>query len=157
MILRRFALTTILAVGSWVVFLGLGASGAETQVPAQIQEVLDAQIVAWNRGDVAGFMEGYQRSPDLIYIGNKTVTRGWQQLLDSYRSRFKNRGGIEMGVLRLSEENVTMLGKDAAIIWGTFDVSTSNGKRRGGLYTLIMRKLPEGWRTVYDRTSTEDL
>jgi hypothetical protein len=62
-----------------------------------------------------------------------------------------------MGVLRLSEENVSMLNKDAAIVWGKFDVSTEDGKRRGGLYTLVMRNLPEGWRTVYDRTSSEQL
>jgi hypothetical protein len=136
---------------------GPTVTAAESKVPEKIQAVLDAQVVAWNRGDVAGFMEGYQRSPDLIYIGNKSVTRGWQALLDSYRSRFKQPGGIDMGVLRLSEENVTMLGADAAIIWGTFDVSTADGKRRGGLYTLVMRNLSEGWRTVYDRTSTEAL
>lgn len=132
-------------------------SAAESTVPKKIQAVLDAQVLAWNRGDVAGFMEGYQRSPDLIYIGNKSVIHGWQTLLDFYLEASKKSGGSEMGVLRLSEENVTMLGKDAAVIWGKFDVTTSIGKRRGGLYTLVMRNLPEGWRTVYDRTSTEAL
>jgi beta-aspartyl-peptidase (threonine type) len=135
----------------------LKATAADNKVPEKIQTVLDAQVVAWNRGDVAGFMQGYQRTPDLIYIGNKLVTRGWQALFDSYRSRFKAPGGVEMGVLRLSEENLIMLGTDAADVWGQFDVTTSDGKRRGGLYTLVMRKLPEGWRTVYDRTSTEAL
>jgi hypothetical protein len=132
-------------------------STAESKVPDRIQAVLDAQVVAWNRGDILGFMEGYQRSSDVVYLGNKIVIRGWQGLLDSYRSRFKKPGGIEMGVLRLSEENVLMINKDAAIIWGKFDISTSDGKRRGGPYTLVMRNVPEGWRTVYDRTSTEEL
>jgi hypothetical protein len=133
----------------------LGA--AESKVPKEIQTVLDAQVIAWNRGDVAGFMEGYQRTPDLVYMGNKSVIRGWQELLDSYRSRFKKPGGIEMGVLKLSDENLIMLNERAAIVWGNFEVSTSDGKRRGGPYTLVMRKLLEGWRTVYDRTSIEDL
>ena len=132
-------------------------SSAENRLPDRIQAVLDAQVVAWNRGDVAGFMEGYRRSAELIYMGNKSVIRGWQELLESYRSRFKQPGGIEMGVLRLTDENVIMLNSSAAIIWGTFEVSTSDGKRRGGPYTLVMQKMPEGWRTIYDRTSTEDL
>jgi hypothetical protein len=136
---------------------GAKVGAAETKAPETMQAVLDAQVVAWNGGDIAGFMAGYQRSPDLIYIGNKTVVRGWQELFDSYRSRFNKPGGVEMGVLRLSEEHVIMMKNDAAVVWGKFDVSTSDGKRRGGLYTLVMRKLAEGWRTVYDRTSTEDL
>jgi hypothetical protein len=154
---RSLQVRSLLAFVPFIIFHSGNLNAAESKVPEKIQAVLDAQIVAWNRGDVAGFMEGYQRSPDLIYMGNKSVIRGWQELLDSYRTRFKKPGGVEMGVLRLSEENVIMLTRDAAIIWGKFDVSTSDGKRRGGAYTLVMRKLPEGWRTVYDRTSTEDL
>jgi hypothetical protein len=159
MISKRFTYVgSLLALIPLVLSLsGAKASAAENTAPEKLQAVLDAQVVAWNGGDIAGFMAGYQRSPELIYIGNKTVVRGWQELFDSYRSRFKKPGGVEMGVLRLSEEHVIMMKNDAAVIWGTFDVSTSDGKRRGGLYTLVMRKLPEGWRTVYDRTSTEAL
>ena len=100
------------------------AGVAESTVPQGIQSVLDAQIAAWNHGDIVGFMEGYQRSPDLTYVSNKIVVRGWQGLLDSYRNAFKQPGGIEMGVLALSEENVIMLNKDAAIVWGKFSIST---------------------------------
>jgi len=130
------------------------AQVADTKAQKAIQAVLDAQVLAWNHGDIEAFMAGYQRSPDLIYIGNDKVVRGWQGLLDSYRQRFKAPGGVEMGTLELSEEAIIMLGKDAAVVWGKFTVSTVDGKRRGGLYTLAMHKLPEGWRTVYDRTST---
>lgn len=150
-------LAAFLALATLMICLSnLKVSAAESKVPGKIQSVLDAQVVAWNRGDVSGFMEGYQRSPDLIYMGNNSVIRGWQELLDFYRRSTKP-GGAEMGVLRLTEENVIMLNNDAAIVWGKFEVSTSDGKRRGGPYTLVMRKMPEGWRTIYDRTSTENL
>jgi hypothetical protein len=29
-----------------------------------------------------------------------------------------------------------------------------DGKRPSGLFTLILRKLPEGWRIVHDHTSS---
>ena len=38
-----------------------------------IQEVLDQQIAAWNRGDIDGFMAGYWKSPDMVYIGNEKI------------------------------------------------------------------------------------
>jgi len=122
-----------------------------------IQAVLDAQIAAWNRGDVEGFMDGYWNSPEFIYVGNKQVTRGWQSMLDRYRQLFKSPGAGPMGTLQIDEIQISFLGKDAALVWGTYRVVNPDGKRRGGLYTLVMRRFPEGWRTVYDRTSSEQL
>jgi hypothetical protein len=30
----------------------------------------------------------------------------------------------------------------------------SDGKRSGGLFTLILRKRPEGWRIIHDHSSS---
>ena len=122
-----------------------------------IQAVLDAQLLAWNRGDIDGFMDGYWNSPEFVYLTNKHVVRGWQAMLDLYRQSFKSPGASAMGNLELLETQITLLGKDAALVWGTYRVTNPDGKQRGGLYTLVMRKFPEGWRTVYDRTSSEPL
>jgi hypothetical protein len=106
-----------------VVGLVNGEAQDAGNVPTQeIQVVLDKQILAWNRGDLEGFMAGYWKSPDLVYLSNNTVVRGWQTLLDRYRQLYQ---------------------------------PPNEGKTRGGLYTLAMRRFPEGWRTVYDRTSIE--
>jgi beta-aspartyl-peptidase (threonine type) len=133
------------------------AQGTNTDPKQEIQVILDKQIVAWNRGDLEGFMGGYWKSPDLVYLSNQTVVRGWQTLLDRYRQLYQPPNEGKMGALSLPEEEITILGQDSAIVWGTFIVKTSDGKTRGGLYTLAMHKLPEGWRTVYDRTSVEQL
>jgi len=131
------------------------AHADDTTSQGEIQGVLDKQVAAWNRGDIAGFMAGYWNSPDLIYQGNHKVVRGWQSLLDSYRQTFSSAGGMEMGTLKLTAEELNMFGKDTAIVWGKYVVTTKDGKARGGLYTLVMRKLPGGRLTVYDRTSSE--
>lgn len=34
-----------------------------TGIEAEIRAVLSAQVAAWNRGDIDGFMNGYARSP----------------------------------------------------------------------------------------------
>ena len=119
-----------------------------------IHAVLDQQLLAWNRGDLEGFMAGYWRSPDLVYLSNKKVFRGWQTVLDRYREIFKS-GEIQMGTLELQETEINLLGNDSALVWGTYRVVTADGKQRGGLYTLVMRKFTEGWRTIYDRTTSE--
>ncbi|HVR11262.1 MAG TPA: DUF4440 domain-containing protein [Thermoanaerobaculia bacterium] len=133
------------------------AQAQDTNERTAIQAVLDAQLAAWNRGDLPGFMAGYWQSSGLVYLRNAEVIRGWQPLLDWYRQRFDPSKGTSMGTLELPEEEIVMLGRDAAVVWGKYVVKTKDGKQRGGLYTLAMRKLPEGWRTVYDRTSVEEL
>ncbi|HNG96278.1 MAG TPA: DUF4440 domain-containing protein, partial [Acidobacteriota bacterium] len=37
----------------------------ETKTTREVRAVLDAQVAAWNRGDLEGFMKGYWRSPEL--------------------------------------------------------------------------------------------
>ena len=61
-----------------------------------IRSVLDAQVVAWNKGDLEGFMAGYWKSPDLSFFSGKTKTRGWQATLDRYRKQYQA-DGKEMG------------------------------------------------------------
>jgi hypothetical protein len=102
-------------------------------------------------------MAGYWNSPDFIYIGNKQVTRGYQAMLDRYRQAFHPPNQSQMGTLELLDTQITSLDKGAALVWGTYRVTTADGKHRGGLYTLVMLKFSEGWRTIYDRTSSEPL
>jgi uncharacterized protein (TIGR02246 family) len=135
--------------------LTVGATDRISDPKRDIQAVLDRQIAAWYRGDIEGFMAGYWQSPDLVYLANNRIVRGWQSLLDFYHQAFNAPAGKEMGVLELTEVEIVMLGNDAALVWGRYRVTTRDAKNRGGLYTLIMRKLPEGWLTVHDRTSSE--
>lgn len=132
-----------------------GAPVTADDAKKDIEAGLNAQIVAWNRGDLEGFMNGYWRSPELVYIGNNSVIRGWQQMFDRERQVYKSPGGKEMGQLALPSMEISILGTDTALVWGTYTVTTHAGATRGGLYTLIVRKLPEGWRVVHDRTSSE--
>jgi ketosteroid isomerase-like protein len=59
-----------------------------------------------------------------------------------------------MGRLAFSGLEVVVLGPDAALARGRWQLLMSDGKRPGGLFTLILRKLPEGWRIIHDHTSS---
>ncbi len=117
-----------------------------------IRAVLDAQAAAWNRGDLEGFMSGYWSSPDLTFFSAATRTQGWQATLDRYRKRYQSEGQ-EMGKLTFSEVQVETIGPDAALVRGRWQLER-NKDRPGGLFTLIFKRLPEGWRIVHDHTSS---
>jgi beta-aspartyl-peptidase (threonine type) len=116
--------------------------------------VWTAQVEAWNRGDLEGFMAGYWESPDLVFFSNGTTTRGWQATLDRYRSRYQA-GGKQMGTLDFPELDILTLGPEAAMARGRWRVKMPDGTESSGLTSVIFRKLPEGWRIVHDHSSSE--
>jgi ketosteroid isomerase-like protein len=117
---------------------------------AQIRAVLDAQVEAWNRADVASFMQGYWNSPETEFVGASGITRGWQRVCDRYRKAYPDRAA--MGHLDFSGLEITMLGSDAALVVGQFHLGRQNDAPQG-VFTLIFRKFPEGWRIIHDHTS----
>jgi beta-aspartyl-peptidase (threonine type) len=117
-----------------------------------IRAVLDAQVAAWNKGDLEGFMKGYWASPQLTFFSGGNRTQGWQATLERYRKRYQAEGQ-EMGKLTFSELQVELLGPDSAFVRGRWQLEQKKD-RPGGLYTLIFKRFPEGWRIVHDHTSS---
>ena len=118
---------------------------------AAIRQVLDAQVAAWNRGDLDTFMAGYWQSAELTFFSGPDRTAGWQATLERYRKRYKSEGK-EMGRLTFTDVSVEMLGPDSALVRGGWHLEMSK-ESPSGLFTLIFRRTPEGWRIVHDHTS----
>ena len=129
--------------------LATGAT-ARAAEPDPIRAVLEAQAAAWNRGEIDGFMEGYARSPQTTFVSGDEVTRGWQTVRDRYAKKYDNRD--KMGTLTFSDLEITRLSEDAALVLGSWSLQRKDD-RPHGKFTLLFRKLPEGWRIVLDHTS----
>ncbi|HWZ82188.1 MAG TPA: nuclear transport factor 2 family protein [Terriglobales bacterium] len=119
-----------------------------------IRHVIDEQQQAWNRGDLEGFMAGYWNSPDLTFFSGAHETHGWQAALDRYKKNYQG-DGHEMGKLEFANLRIETLGSDAAFVRGEFHLTMSDGKTPHGLFTLIFRKFPEGWKIVHDHSAGE--
>src|SRR5256885_1891282 len=121
----------------------------DSKTVAAIRAVLDAQVAAWNRGDIDGFMDGYWRSPETVFISGDTVTHGWQTVLDRYKKGYSTRE--KMGTLVFSDLEIKLISRDAAIATGRWQL-TRAGDTPHGRFTLIFRKTSHGWRIVHDHT-----
>lgn len=117
---------------------------------SQIQSVLSAQQDAWNRGEIDAFMNGYARSASTVFISEDEVRRGWETVRERYRVKYSDRA--KMGTLSFSDIEVTMLSPDAAVVLGRWQLKRGNDEPHGR-FTLIFKRLPEGWRIVHDHTS----
>ena len=75
-------------------------------------------------------------------------------MLARYRQRYKSEGA-EMGQLEFSAIEVQSLGEGAAFARGRWELALAAKPRVGGLFTLLFRHLPQGWRVVHDHTSVD--
>ena len=121
-----------------------------------IERVLRKQQEAWNRHDLAGFMAGYWRSPQLTFFSQGKERDGWDATLQRYLATYAS-PGHEMGKLEFSALRVDVLSQDSAFVRGSWKLTMPDGKTPSGLFTLVLRKLPDvGWKIVHDHTSAAE-
>ena len=121
---------------------------------AAIRKVIAEQQAAWNRQDLGGFMAGYWNSHELTFFSGAHESKGWQAALDRYKKNYQG-AGHEMGKLEFANLRIEMLGPEAAFVRGEFHLTMSDGKTPHGLFTLVFRKFPEGWKIVHDHSAGE--
>jgi ketosteroid isomerase-like protein len=150
--LRWMRANSLLVIGILVCAGAIARADAAPEVTAeaQIRALLEAQTMAWNQGDVEGFMAGYWKSEETEFVGASGVTRGWQAVLDRYRERYPDRKA--MGQLTFSNLEVHVVCAEAAFAIGQFQLEREKDKP-AGVFTLNFRKFPEGWRIVADHTT----
>ena len=123
---------------------------AAVDTTAIIAVLRDAET-AWNAGDIPGYMQSYWQSPQLRFASGGTVTFGWQPTLERYLARYPDRA--TMGRLVFADLDVRPLGADGALAFGSWRLVRANDEPHG-LFSLVLRRLPEGWRIVHDHTSS---
>ena len=120
-----------------------------------IERVLHKQQEAWNKHDLEGFMAGYWNSQDLTFFSGAKEQNGWQATMDRYLATYAS-PGHEMGKLDFSNLRIEVLGQQGAFVRGAWKLTMSTGKTPHGLFTLVFRKFPDGWKIVHDHTSAAE-
>ena len=151
--LRRTGLWGLAIVALLVTGVALEAREPDDADRA-IRAVLDRQVIDWNKGDLDGFLKGYWNSPKVVFQSGGQRFDGWEAMRDRYRSRYQGTGRA-MGHLEFIGLEIEILGPEAALARGRWRLTMPDGTKPGGLFTVIFRKLPEGWRIVHDHTSAE--
>lgn len=141
---------TVLAL-SLLLISSISLLAQNTKDSSAIRKLMDEQAAAWNRADLQAFMEiGYWRSEKLKFVSGDKITLGWQQTLDNYKKTYGT--GDKMGKLTFSDLDITILSKDAAFVVGSWSLAREKDNPKGK-FTLLFRKLKEGWRIVADHSS----
>lgn len=152
----RFLAWTLLVCG--VVNAGSAAQAPAGGDEASIRAIITAQVEAWNRADIPAFMQAYEHSPETTFIGAH-IGKGYDKILERYQKNYMNQE--QMGRLTFNDLDVRLLpgscGKtEFAVVTGRFHLERSQkgeAKKDDGIFSLVWRKGPQGWKILLDHTS----
>jgi uncharacterized protein (TIGR02246 family) len=138
----------ILAVLSAFLLPVYGSSNSDAE--SRIKATLNAQVEAWNRGDIPTFVTTY--TDDCIFVG-KPVLQGRAQLLARYQERYPTPAA--MGHLTFSEMAIHLLDKEVAIVTADWhlDRDAAGGGPVGGYFSLVLHRQSGAWKVALDHTS----
>lgn len=157
--MRSYLLVLTLLIGcSYALVAQAGPAPSPVADDAAIHAVIDAQVAAWNRGDIPDFMKAYEDSPETTFIGT-TLRKGYQPILERYEKNYSN--PAQMGTLSFSDLEVRLLpcscGKtEYAIVTGKFHLERhekGEATKDDGIFSLVWRKGAHGWKILLDHTS----
>ncbi len=116
----------------------------------QVRDVMTAQIVAWNGGNLDAFMQGYAHTDSIMFIGSKGVTYGWDSSLAHYKKTYPNK--TAMGILSFDIIKIKRLSADFFFMVGKFTLIRDRDTP-SGYFDLLFQKINGKWFIVSDHTS----
>jgi ketosteroid isomerase-like protein len=133
-----------------IALAGCQAPGHRADAERAVQQTLADQAGAWNRGDIAGYMQAYWNSEELSFSSGGKTTYGYAATKAAYERRYPS--PERMGRLTFSELHVRMLGSAAALVLGRWQLDRDPDPI-GGNFTLVLQMTDGQWRIVHDHTS----
>lgn len=126
-------------------------STAQTKDEQQIQSILDAQVQAWNKGNIDAFMKAYWQNDSLMFISSNGITYGYKATLEGYHRRYPDTDA--MGQLTFTILKVNRISNDSYFVIGKWFLKREKKGDIGGHFTLLWRKINGEWVIVADHTS----
>jgi beta-aspartyl-peptidase (threonine type) len=149
---QRSIAATALALAALMVAASAQAPDDAGDPATAVRAVLDRQVSDWNKGDLDAFLGGYWNSPKVVFQSGGQRFDGFEAMRARYRQRYQVEGK-SMGRLAFAAVDIEPLSREAVLARGRWGLTMEDGTKPGGLFTLIFRKLPEGWKIVHDHTS----
>lgn len=115
-----------------------------------ILALLETQRQAWNKGNMEGFMQGYEQSDSLVFVGKGGPEYGWKTTLDNYNKAYPDKSA--MGILTFDIKKVKLLSSDHAFVLGAWNLKREKDEPKGH-FTLLLKKIDGKWKVIADHSS----
>jgi len=139
---------------------------AEGAVIEEIEMLIEAQVAAWNSGDIEGFTSVY--SDDCKFLSPSGLTQGRQQVLDRYRRRYP--GQAAMGTLRFEFIEMVPMTMEVRSLMGLLKkegiggvtvaarwyLSYPDREAASGLTLIVFKRLAGTWQIIQDASMSDE-
>ncbi|MBT8462633.1 MAG: nuclear transport factor 2 family protein [Gemmatimonadetes bacterium] len=125
----------------------------DSDVQGAVERMLVESARAWNRGELAGFMDDYLKSENTTYIGGRGLLTGYDAIRARYAPLFEP--GAARDSLRFENVRVRRLAAIDAVAtarWVLYDGEAVTGS---GPFTLVLRRTSSGWKIIHDHSSSD--
>jgi len=100
-----------------------------------IRSLLDEQAARWNRGDLEGYLGGYEKSDELTFFAGGTPSPEGGRRRSIATGPATRAVADEMGTLTFTDVTVEVLGPDVAIAEGAGSSRSREAASQGPLHT----------------------
>lgn len=111
---------------------------------------MNAQVAAWNNGNIENYMHGYWNNDSLLFIGSKGPKYGYNSTLSNYKKSYPDKAA--MGELHFSSLKYNRLSDEYYHVTGAWSLIRAEDNPNG-YFTLIFRKIDGNWVIVADHSS----
>jgi ketosteroid isomerase-like protein len=115
-----------------------------------ITNLLEKQRLAWNRGDLDGYMQGYWKSDSLLFVGKNGPKYGWKTTLENYKKTYPDEDA--MGTLTFNILQINVIDLKNAFVLGGWKLKREKDEPQG-FFTLWLRRIRGEWKIVSDHSS----
>jgi hypothetical protein len=116
----------------------------------EIEQSMQVQEDAWNRGDLEVFMDAYWKNDELIFIGKRGLSKGWQTTLENYKKGYPDRAS--MGTLLFSNDTLIRMDDKVVFVAGQWTLFRATDTLQGA-YSLTWEYLQKRCVITTDHSS----
>lgn len=131
----------------------------QTKAPTDSEAVLasfNKLLDGIRKADLRAVTDVYWNSPRLnLFNYNGSVTKGWEQMRKNRESSYPEIKDVK---LEVRDVNVTMLGRDGALVtclWTQSQVYKGTPETASGRMTLAFRKVGTAWKAIHLHSSPD--
>ncbi len=150
----------LLAIGGMLTAVVLASAGCTIEVEEDVADLqgaivtmLDESAVAWNRGELDGFMDDYMRSEATTYIGQDGLVAGFEAIRERYAPAFET--GADRDSLRFENILSRRLGAVDGVVTARWILHRGDSIVASGPFTLVVRRTSAGWKIIHDHSSSD--
>lgn len=116
-----------------------------------VQQALEGQVQAWNKGDLEKAMTFYWNSRDMLWISKSGVEKGYQEVLDMFRKDFAN--SSRMGIYSFEPLHIEQLAPQVVFYVFRWKIELEGKRLMGGVSSQLWKNIGGRWVVTSEHAS----